>query len=241
MALTCLVLNYKMMDYNRSRNQLEEDRIDEVLEVIWMLREEGEACTDDVRKRSEDPDVDQVLKMVESERLVFTDSGRLSFSPHGEKRAENVIRRHRLAERLLSEVFEIEEKQLEDHACELEHTHVLSEVVVDSICTFLGHPPTCPHGKAIPRGECCKRFLHDLKPLVVPLTELHIGGDARIVFISSKYHARLDRLSSLGIVPGSILRLHQKQPTYLIKIGETELALDGELAKEIFVKKIYTS
>ncbi len=74
----------------------------------------------------------------------------------------------------------------------------------------------------------------------MPLTELHIGGDARIVFISSKYHARLDRLSSLGIVPGSILRLHQKQPTYLIKIGETELALDGDLAKEIFVKKYLT-
>ena len=227
-----------MMDYKRSRDQFEEDRIDEVLETIWMLREEGEARIDDVRKRSEDPNVEQVLTIVESEQLVLKDNGCFSFSPHGEKRAESVIRRHRLAERLLSEVFEIEEKQLEDHACELEHTHVLSEVVVDSICTFLGHPPTCPHGKAIPGGECCKKFSNELKPLVVPLTELNIGGDARIVFISSKYHARLDRLSSLGIVPGSIIRLHQKQPTYLIKIGETELALDGELAKEIFVKKM---
>ena len=227
-----------MMDYKRSRDQFEEDRIDEVLETIWMLREEGEARIDDVRKRSEDPNVEQVLTIVESEQLVLTENGCFSFSPHGEKRAESVIRRHRLAERLLSEVFEIEEKQLEDHACELEHTHVLSEVVVDSICTFLGHPPTCPHGKAIPGGECCKKFSNELKPLVVPLTELNIGGDARIVFISSKYHARLDRLSSLGIVPGSIIRLHQKQPTYLIKIGETELALDRELAKEIYVKKM---
>ncbi len=229
-----------MMDFNRSKDQFKEERIEEVLEIIWMLREEGEVCTDDVRKRSDDPNIDEVLRMTVSEGLVTADSGRLSFSSKGEKRAENVIRRHRLAERLLSEVFEIEEKQIEDHACELEHTHVLSEVVVDSICTFLGHPPTCPHGKVIPRGECCRRFSHDLRPLVVPLTELHVGEDARIVFISSKYHARLDRLSSLGIVPGSILRLHQKQPTYLIRIGETELALDGELAKEIFVKKYLT-
>jgi len=227
-----------MMNYNRSRDRLEEDRIDELLEAIWMLREEGESQIADVRKRSEDPNLEQLLTVAESEQLILTDHGSIAFSPHGEKRAENIIRRHRLAERLLSEVFEIEEKQLEDHACELEHTHVLSEVVVDSICAFLGHPPTCPHGKVIPRGECCKKFSHELKPLVVPLTELQIGGDARIVFISSKYHARLDRLSSLGIVPGSILRLHQKQPTYLIKIGETELALDGELAKEIFVKKM---
>lgn len=227
-----------MMDYHRSRDQFEEDRIDEALELIWILREEGESYIEDVRKRSEDPNVSQVLYIVESEGLVSTDNGRISFNQQGEKRAENVIRRHRLAERLLSEVFEIEEKQVEDHACELEHTHVLSEVVVDSICTFLGHPPTCPHGKAIPRGECCKRFSNELKPLVVPLTELHIGDEARIVFISSKYHARLDRLSSLGIVPGGILHLHQKQPTYLIKIGETELALDRDLAKEIFAKKM---
>src|SRR3989337_3175166 len=179
-----------MMDYHRSRDQFEEDRIDEVLELIWILREEGESHIEDVRKRSEDPNVSEVLYIVESEGLVSTDNGRISFDQQGEKRAENVIRRHRLAERLLSEVFEIEEKQVEDHACELEHTHVLSEVVVDSICTFLGHPPTCPHGKAIPRGECCKRFLHDLKPLVVPLTELHIGGDARTLR-SAKHTATL--------------------------------------------------
>lgn len=230
-----------MMDYHRSRDRFDEDRIDEVLELIWMLREEGESHLDNVIKRSEDPNVSQVLTLAVSEGLISTDHGSISFRPEGEKRAENVIRRHRLAERLLSEVFEIEEKQLEDHACELEHTHVLSEVVVDSICTFLGHPPTCPHGKPIPRGECCRKFSNEMKPLVVPLTELSLGDEARIVFISSKYHARLDRLSSLGIVPGGTLRLHQKQPAYLIRIGETDLALDRELAKEIFVKKMLLS
>ena len=96
------------MDYHRSRDQFEEDRIDEVLELIWMLREEGESYIEDVRKRSEDPNVSQVLYIVESEGLVSTDNGRISFNQQGEKRAENVIRRHRLAERLLSEVFEIE-------------------------------------------------------------------------------------------------------------------------------------
>ena len=226
------------MDYQRSKAQFEEDRIDELLELIWMLREEGGAAIETIRKRSEDPQAAHIINAIEAAGLISSDHGKISFSEKGEKRAERIIRRHRLAERLLFEVFEIEEKQIEDPACELEHTHVLSEVVVDSICTFLGHPPTCPHRKVIPRGECCRKFSLEMKPLVVPLTELQVGEDARIVFISSKYHARLDRLSSLGIIPGSVLRLHQKQPTYVIKTGETELALDRELAKEICVKKI---
>ena len=66
-----------MMDYHRSRDQFEEDRIDEVLELIWILREEGESHIEDVRKRSEDPNVSQVLYIVESEGLVSTDNGRI--------------------------------------------------------------------------------------------------------------------------------------------------------------------
>ncbi len=229
------------MDYQKSKEQrLEEDRVDEILELIWTLIEDGEATADKIIKRSEDPQAARLLNDIESKGLISTDhgSGGVAFKETGERMAGEIIRRHRIAERLLSEVFELDDRQIEDHACELEHTHVLGQVVVDSICTFLGHPPTCPHGKAIPRGECCKKFSQEVKPLVGSLTDLHIGEEAKIVFISSKYHARLDRLSSLGIIPGSVIRLHQKQPTYVIRIGETELALDKDLAKEIFVKKV---
>ncbi len=227
------------MDYQKSKEQIyREDRVDEILELIWMMREDGKATVENTIKRSEDPKSGYLIKDIESSGLISLDNGGISFSEKGERRAEQIIRRHRLAERLLSEVFEIEERLMEEQACELEHTHVLSDVVVDSLCTFLGHPPTCPHGKAIPKGECCKKFSLEVKPLVASMTELQMGDEAKIVFISSKYHARLDRLSSLGVIPGGILRLHQKQPTYVIKIGETELALDKDLAKEIFVKKI---
>lgn len=226
------------MDYRKTREQrFEEDRVEEVLELIWMLTEYGEATAENIIKKSEDPQAARLLKDIESAGLISMDHEKISFRKEGERRAGEIIRRHRIAERLLSEVFELEEKEIEDHACELEHTHVLGQTVVDSICTFLGHPPTCPHGKAIPRGECCRKFSLEVKPLVVSLTDLQIGDEAKIVFISSKYHARLDRLSSLGIIPGGVIRLHQKQPTYVIRIGETELALDKDLAKEIFVKK----
>ena len=227
------------MDYQKVKEQIfEEDRVDEILELIWMLIEDGDAAVDKVIKKSEDPQAAHLLKDIESSGMISIYHGKITFREIGEKRAEDIIRRHRIAERLLSEVFEVEEREIEDHACELEHTHVLGQMVIDSICTFLGHPPTCPHGKAIPRGECCKKFSLEVRPLVGSLTDLQIGEEAKIVFISSKYHARLDRLSSLGIIPGGVILLHQKQPTYVIRIGETELALDKDLAKEIFVKKV---
>ncbi len=58
------------------------------------------------------------------------------------------------------------------------------------------------------------------------------------MFITPKHHARLDKLSSLGIVPGSIVRVHQKKPSFVLEIDETELALDEDIAKEIYVKEV---
>jgi DtxR family Mn-dependent transcriptional regulator len=128
------------------------------------------------------------------------------------------------------------EEEVEEEACKLEH--ILSPGVTESVCTFLGHPPTCIHGKPIPRGECCTKFKKEMNPLVIPLEELGLGEEGRIVFIAPKSHQRLDRLSTLGIVPGSVLRMHQKNPSYVLQIGETTLALDRDIVRNIYVKKV---
>ena len=94
------------------------------------------------------------------------------------------------------------------------------------------------HGKPIPRGRCCEVIRKELSPLVMPLSELPPGEMARIVFMTPKSHARLDRLASLGIIPGSRVRLHQKRPTCVIQIGETDVAIDLSVAGEIFVKRM---
>src|SRR5947209_2137551 len=78
--------------------------------------------------------------------IVFTEKGR--------KRAEDIIRRHRLAERLFMQTFRVDdEKEVAEQACRFEH--ILSPEATDSICSFLGHPRTCPHGSPIPAGPCC--------------------------------------------------------------------------------------
>ncbi|MBI5253838.1 MAG: metal-dependent transcriptional regulator [Euryarchaeota archaeon] len=212
------------------------EQIDELLEVIWTLREEGKSNVEQILAAAREKDAEKVLAEMEKQGLISTYENRISLNKEGDKKAGEIIRRHRLAERLLSGVFEIEEEHFEPQACKFEH--LLSSEVTDSVCAFLGHPPLCPHGKLIPRGECCTKFKRDIKPLVMPLMELEPGEGGRIVFIVPKEHTRLDRLSSLGVIPGSTIKLHQKRPSFVIKIGETELAIDEEIAREIYVRKV---
>jgi len=76
------------------------------------------------------------------------------FTPRGRQRAADIIRRHRLAERLFTDSLALDsETEIEQQACKFEH--ILSQGATEKICTFLGHPRTCPHGAAIPPGPCC--------------------------------------------------------------------------------------
>jgi DtxR family Mn-dependent transcriptional regulator len=105
------------------------------------------------------------------------------------------------------------------------------------VCTFLGHPPACPHGRPIPRGECCDRIRTEIQPLVTRLSDASLGTPVRIVFITPKSRKRLDKLSALGIVPGSRLRLLQRNPSFVIQIGQTTVAVDRDITDEIYVKQ----
>ena len=74
----------------------------------------------------------------------------------GRQRAADIIRRHRLAERLFTDSLAMDsETEIEQQACKFEH--ILSSEATDKICAFLGHPKTCPHGSPIPPGPCCGR------------------------------------------------------------------------------------
>jgi DtxR family Mn-dependent transcriptional regulator len=214
---------------------VEAERIEELLELIWTMREKGVSDLDQLLETTPDVEANHILRLMIKDDLFDVDGKRVVLKVRGEEKAREIIRRHRLTERLLSEIFEMSEEEVEEEACKLEH--ILSPSVTESVCTFLGHPPTCIHGKPIPRGECCAKFKKEMKPLVIPLDELGLGEEGRIVFIAPKSHQRLDRLSTLGIVPGSIVRMHQKNPSHVLQIGETTLALDKDIVKDIYVKK----
>jgi DtxR family Mn-dependent transcriptional regulator len=215
---------------------VEEERIDELLELIWTLREKGVSDLDQLLKTTTDAEANFILRLMIKDGLFQIEGNRMVLRKSGEEKAREIIRRHRLTERLLFEVFEMSEEEVEEEACKLEH--ILSPGVTESVCTFLGHPPTCIHGKPIPRGECCTKFRKEMRPLVIPLAELGLGEEGRIVFIAPKSHQRLDRLSTLGIVPGSIVKMHQKNPSHVLQVGETFLALDRDIVNDIYVKKV---
>jgi DtxR family Mn-dependent transcriptional regulator len=218
---------------------LQPREIEELLETVFTEREHGRHDAVGVLARAGDhagSRSPEELRELQSMGLVALKNGHVELTSQGEERARGVVRRHRLAERLFRDLLELGERETESHACDLEH--VLSPEATDSVCTLLGHPPTCPHGKAIPPGACCGAYHKTVRPLVTGLPAFDLGATGRIVFIAPKFHDRMDRLAALGVVPGSEIRLHQRAPSYVVEIGETTIALDPEIAGEIFVKRI---
>ena len=177
-------------------------------------------------KEAEEELIKQECACFQGKKLVITEKGK--------KMAEDLTRRYRLAERLFHDLLHIEDAEAASSACEIEH--ILSPAVTDSICALLGHPPICPHGKPIPPGSCCERKQSKVQPIVMSLGEMPIGVWGKITFITSKIAGRIEKISSLGITSGSTIKVIQKKPSVLVETAETHIALENEIADEIFIR-----
>lgn len=223
-----------MKDHHR---ELADHDLEHLAVGIWCLDEEGRATVSELRLQARVDGLDEVLGQMAARGLVRTSPTRVELTQAGRSLAERVVRRHRLAELLFSAVLDIRDDRVVNRtACVMEH--VLSAEVTDSVCSFLGHPKFCPHGKPIPAGPCCRSFSNAVEPLVQRLDTLAVGNTARIAYIVPRDPERLVRLSNLGIVPGATIRLRQRRPATVISIGETTLAIDRDIADELYVKKI---
>jgi putative ABC transport system ATP-binding protein len=133
----------------------EEELIDDLLKAVWHAQEDtGRSVVDPDALPEFAPNRATFLLMAQA-GMIQLDGPALTFSPQGEARAQHVLRRHRLSERLLCETFGIDKDVVDDHAIKIEHS--LSPQVTEKICIFLHHPRTCPHGSPIPRGACCPK------------------------------------------------------------------------------------
>jgi len=76
-----------------------------------------------------------------------------------------------------------------------------------------------------------------MSPLVLPLSDAEIGTNAKIVYILPSLELRLSKLTNLGVIPGNKIHIKQKSPAFVITIEESTIAIDSDVAKEIFVIK----
>jgi DtxR family Mn-dependent transcriptional regulator len=207
--------------------------LEEALEGLWSARELGREslpAVQEVTKVTLGPDL---LAELRERGLVRSEADRLLLTPAGDEAARQVIRRHRLAERLLHDILHMAVEATEESACEFEH--MLADQVTESICTLLGHPRECPHGSPIPEGRCCLEARQSVESLVVPLTRLAAGEEGKVAYLSSASPSRLHKLMAFGIAPGMTVRVHQHYPTLVIQCEHTQLAMEEEIARDIHV------
>jgi putative ABC transport system ATP-binding protein len=131
----------------------EEIRFDHLLERIWMCGEEGTNAQRDNLSVPGALDSARTLGRMADLKLVEMRNTAVHLTETGNRRARDVVRRHRLAERLFKDTFAIDDSEAHTQACKFEH--IISPELDQRICTFLGHPKTCPHGNPIPPGDCC--------------------------------------------------------------------------------------
>ena len=213
---------------------------EEVLEELWTVQEGGGTITVAELERTIHAGASEgwggvVQELVEA-KWVTIDDGSLRLSPAGAGTAREVVRRHRLAEVLFNQVLELPMETTETHACRVEH--VLTAQSTDAVCSFLGHPPQCPHGRPIPPGDCCATLSRRVAPLICRLVDLAPGQRGRVVLVAPRHRERLEQLADLGITPGTILTLRQHKPSLVLEVDRTLLAVEEEVAQGIYIRPL---
>ncbi len=210
--------------------------LEEILEAIWTMDEQGDSSLEGIRRRCPIEVQQEDLELLEKRQLITREADRVLLTYDGRLEGRSVVRRHRLAESLFATILDIDAEKREAVACEVEH-NLLPEVE-EAICTLLGHPTLCPDQKPIPPGRCCDSKRTMTSTVIVSLADLEPGDQGRITFIKPKDHARLHRLTSFGLTPGTIVEVHQRFPAFCIRYEGTELAINHDAAEDIYVTKM---
>jgi len=212
--------------------------IEEYLEGIYRLQERsgGAARTGDIVKLLQvaPGTVTNTVERLEKEGLVTHAPYKgVKLTKKGRKIAIDVIRRHRLSERLLTEILRVKWSEAHQIACRLEHS--FTGDLVKKLEKALRHPKTCPHGNPIPTQ--CGGIIEQKSE---PLTNLKPKEKSALVKITDEKQEILDYLNNLGLLPEALLEVVEKAPfngPITVKINGKKQALSFELASIIYVRK----
>ena len=213
--------------------------VEEYLETIHSLNEEG---TPVIQARIAQrlgrtaPSVSEMLERLTDDGYVSRSGRVIELTERGRTLADSVIRKHRLAERLLVDVI-----GLPWHKAHLEAgrwEHVISDEVETHLVTLLGNPSTCPHGNPIPGAD------HQVDPpLQVSLADIEPGGQVRLERITEEVEldmASLEYLGQHGCIPGRSAFVRSRAPdgTVTLEIDGGTVALGPGLTQQMFVASV---
>lgn len=212
-------------------------KAEEYLEAIYRLERKGEFArtTELAQGLNVVPgSVTNTIEGLEKRGLVIHKPYRgVKLTDKGRKVALKVLRRHRLAERLLTDILHLDWSEVHEAACKLEHA--IAPDIVKQLEKTLGHPKTCPHGNPIPTA--CGGIIDEKSE---PLVNLSPKVRGNIVKIIDEKVEVLQHLATLGLAPGVCIEVEKKASSgdpVTIRVGEASYALDYEVASIINVRR----
>lgn len=204
-----------------------------ILERMWVHVNEEKNDSIDLVSLGLDVNSPVVRELLETGNIVLSDS-HAELSGSGSDNGRTVVRRRRLAERLLVDVLNTKEKHVRSSSCEFEH--ILHRGIDENVCILLGHPRTCPHGKQIPEGDCCKKAREKLEHVVASLSSLQNGQSGKIAYFDMREEKKMQKMLAMGVLPGISVKLVQSYPSYVFDLDHTRYAVDTEIADSIYVR-----
>jgi DtxR family Mn-dependent transcriptional regulator len=211
------------------------DATEMYLRTVWELEEEG---ITPIRARLVErlglsaPSVSETVARLEAEGLLHVGDDRtLELSEQGRARAMSVMRKHRLAELLLTEIIGLEWEQVHNEACRWEH--VISDAVEQRLIELLHSPSTCPHGNPIPGLGTASE-----QSLLTMVAAARDGGRVTLRRISEKLQgdvAAMKFLRTHGLRPGATARLHLAGSGVVADVDGEAVTVPGDSAEHIYV------
>ena len=180
--------------------------------------------------------VSEVILRLEADGYITRNGRVITLTDEGRAVATAVIRRHRLAERLLVDIIGISWSAAHLEAGRWEH--VISDVVEEHLVALLGDPATCPHGNPIPGSHNSAPTRFEL----TALSDVETGLPVRVARISEDVEqdrASLIFLEGAGFIPGAAVKVVENQPdgTLLLEIGGGLRAVGAALAQRLLVAR----
>lgn len=211
--------------------------VEEYLEAVHELEEEGVQVIQArlaERLGHSAPSVSEMIRRLKTEGYLQVKDRSVVLTAKGRARAQSVVRKHRLAERLLTDVIGLAWHKAHIEAGRWEH--VISDEVEERLVELLGNPTTCPHGNPIPGTQATR-------PAVVALSESEPGDRVRLERVTEQIELDTDSLTYLsinGFVPGTDARVRAKAPdgTLTLDLGDGTIALGPALADQLYVSAV---